>query len=461
MAQGAWMLTRIGGLKICWIAALLLAAGSGCSTAPAQMDAASKEASDRLRQEQLAAIARKYEANGRQAEAAKIQRHIAENFENKAPLEHQQEAKVAAVEEPSTPAREELLARMGVDSRSRKPTAPAPAEQVAELERRNREIAQQLHQEVQDNEARKLTGNVAKAQREITPVSVAAAAPGAEQQLAHANHQNDLGIPTWARDAGPAAAPAEEPPLPRGTGQLLSLCENLPAELRPAVELMESSVPAERVRGLLQLCENRERAQPAAVAVHVLLEDADPIVTIYAAGTLHQVTGDVWDSVQVLSRQLAHRDERVVRLASYLLGEMGPAGMSAVPALEEVRDQRRGLTSLHAAEALTRIAPDDPRSVAALAAALDTGDRDSRWFATVSLGSVQGSCAAHAARALSRALNDKDAAIRKSACLSLGGMAQEAQVARPKLEELAANDNPEVRGAAQFALNCLLSSEGQ
>lgn len=240
-----------------------------------------------------------------------------------------------------------------------------------------------------------------------------------------------------------------------GPTRLTGLCEDLPEHLVPVVTRLESQDAAERVSALLELGDLGEQARPAAVAVHALLEDPDPIVSVYAAGTLREIAGDAWSSVRTLIGHLQGGDERVTRLAAYLLGQMGPEAMDAVPALEELQNAQRGITSLHAAEALTHIAPDDHQSFQKLSAALTEKDREIRWFAAVSLGAVTEDCEPEAAQALLTALHDQEAEVRAAACLSLGGLGKHAAIAVSELEHAVQTDTPEVRQAAETALACL------
>lgn len=237
--------------------------------------------------------------------------------------------------------------------------------------------------------------------------------------------------------------------------RLVGLCDNLSPELVPLVEKLENPDPLIRVEGLLELGELSTAARSSSIAVYSLLEDRDPIVAVYAAGTLRQVSGDAWSSVHTLMKYLEHKEPGISQLSAYLLGQMGPEAMDAVPTLERVRNQAVGLTSLHAAEALTHIAPADVSSVQALTTALSGADRELRWFAAVSLGTVAGECEQQAAEALKKALKDQESDVRIAACLSLGGLGDHAAIAIPDLEQAVRSDSPEVKSAAETALACL------
>lgn len=257
---------------------------------------------------------------------------------------------------------------------------------------------------------------------------------------------------TESSESVPAISPANGD---NQAGKLLILCENLPAELAPLVTKLESADPAVRLEGLNELGEQQKAAQPASVAVYALLSDTDPRVAVNAAGTLRQITGDAWSSVHTLTRYLDHENTEVVQLSAYLLGQIGPEAMDAVPTLETVRDTAPGLTGLYAAEALTRIAPDDRNSVAKLTGALADSSAELRWFAAVSLGTVAGDCEGVAVEALRKALQDQTPDVRVAACLSLGGLGDHAQVAIPDLKQAAQTGSPDVKSAAETALVCL------
>ncbi|WP_437226723.1 HEAT repeat domain-containing protein [Planctomicrobium sp. SH661] len=239
------------------------------------------------------------------------------------------------------------------------------------------------------------------------------------------------------------------------TTRLAGLCDNLAPGLIPIVDRLESKESSDRVAALFELGELKSEARSASVAVYSLMQDQDPVVAVYAAGTLRQITGDAWSSVHTLTKYLDHTDPGIAQLSAYMLGQMGPEAMDAVPALERLRNNSQGMTSLHAAEALTHIAPADVSSVQKLTAALSETDRELRWFAAVSLGTVAGECEKQAAEALKNALNDGEMEVRIAACLSLGGLGSHAAIAIPDLEKAARSESPDVKSAAETALACL------
>jgi len=237
--------------------------------------------------------------------------------------------------------------------------------------------------------------------------------------------------------------------------RMADLCETLPEAHTPLLAKLESPDPAVRVQGLQEFSNLKSEARGASVAIYSLMEDAEPIVAVNAAGALHQVTGDAWSSVHTLAKYVEHEDAGIAQLAAYLLGQIGPEAMDAVPALERVRNSKSNLTSLYAAEALTHITPADSASVGKLTEALAAANSEVRWFAAVSLGTVAGECEEQAVAGLRQALQDQATDVRVAACLSLGGLGSRAQIAIPDLEKAARSDTPDVRSAAETALACL------
>lgn len=226
-------------------------------------------------------------------------------------------------------------------------------------------------------------------------------------------------------------------------------------ELILVVALLDSEEPTERIAGLIELGIQGKAARPASQAVRALLKDDDSLVRVHAASTVREIEGNNTEIVQHLTRLLSDSNQDVSRLSAYLLGQMGSEAASAVPALEQIRDSGKSLTSLHAAEALTRISPDDTASYELLTAALNSESREHRLFAAVSLGGVRQAGGKIAAAALKDALKNEDPDVRATAALSLGGLGNDAQVALDELQHASEFDTPDVRDAALTALACL------
>lgn len=234
------------------------------------------------------------------------------------------------------------------------------------------------------------------------------------------------------------------------------LCdESATPELIQVIALLDSQEPQARIAGLIELGTQGTDAAPATPAVRALLNDQNALVRAHAAGTVRDIEGANADVIEHLTLLLSEKDPGVLRLAAYLLGQMGEEAQPAVAELTRLRDHDRGLTQLHAAEALTRIVPGDPSSYETLKQALNSGERDCRLFAAVSLGGVSTQGEAIAAQALKEALGSQDAAVRASAALSLGGLGEHAEIALVELQHASDFDVPEVREAALTALACM------
>ncbi len=205
-------------------------------------------------------------------------------------------------------------------------------------------------------------------------------------------------------------------------------------ELIQVVSLLDSKEPTERIAGLIELGDQGLYARAASPAVRALLHDTDALVRAHAAGTVRDIEGSNSDVVRHLKSLLQEEDADVLRLSAYLLGQMGSEAVSAVPDLERLRDTKDSLTSLHAAEALTRIIPEVSTSYEVLQKGLSDEKHENRLFSAVSLGSVTQDGAEFAAKALKAALQSEDADVRATAALSLGGLGSYAEIAIEDLQ---------------------------
>lgn len=235
-----------------------------------------------------------------------------------------------------------------------------------------------------------------------------------------------------------------------------SLCEEgATSDLIQVVALLDCPEPEVRIAGLIELGLKGSEAAPATPAVKALLHDDNALVRAHAAGTVRDISGEQAEVIEHLGNLLREEDQGVIQLSCYLLGQMGPAAAPASQELKVIRDRDDSLTSLHAAEALTRIVPNETKSYGKLINALSCNNAECRVFAAVSLGGAYGDGVEIAAAALKEALSSKDASVRASAALSLGGLGQSAEIAVNDLQRLSDNDTPEVRDAALTALACL------
>lgn len=272
--------------------------------------------------------------------------------------------------------------------------------------------------------------------------------------------QNPAPHPLKTETAAPSlpSAPEKVPAEPSGENSLslVDCCEGLPENLIPLVKKLESLDPYIRVQGLEALAECGQEARSASPAVHYLMEDPEPVVSIYAAFALREIAGDSWKSVATLSRHLHDSDEQIVRLAAYLLGRYGPEAMDAVVALNTtLKASNDLLTQLYISEALIQIFPTDRDAVAILTNAIRHPDADIRWFAAMALGHVSGPMTRDAVVALISGLRDNDQGVQQASCLSLASIGRDARLATPELLKLCRSDTDDVRFAAETALACL------
>jgi len=239
------------------------------------------------------------------------------------------------------------------------------------------------------------------------------------------------------------------------TVSLAELCSRLPEDFSEVSKMLLDESPDIRIAGLNELADVGAYAAPVTPVVLAMLEDQDARTCVHAAATLHAISGDIQTSVATLTAHLSSQDIAVVRLATYLLGQLGPEASAAREPLAKLRDGGETLTRLFAAEALLQIAPDDTGSMTTLRDASRHADSQVRWFAAVSLGTVPKSQVADAVECLTCSLKDTDAEVRAAAALSLGGFGEHGRSAVAALEFAAETDLPEVREAATLALNCL------
>ncbi|MCA8996556.1 MAG: HEAT repeat domain-containing protein [Planctomycetaceae bacterium] len=260
-------------------------------------------------------------------------------------------------------------------------------------------------------------------------------------------------------NAIPSASPARSEDINSREfdGTVEDLCRDLPETFAALSPQLQSPSPDTRCEALRTLEEMGADAGPAVLVVHSMLDDPDPMTSLQAAWTLHAINGDIWSSVHTLIRHLDSDDVTVVRMATYLLGQIGTEAVDARLALEGLRDSKSSQTSLFAAEALLRIVPGDTDSLQTLKSALIGSDVDNRWFAIVSLGAVDDQYRPAAAEALVVSLSDGDSEIRAAAALSLAGMGEHGQIAVDALKHAVAEDVPEVQEAATMALACLVT----
>lgn len=233
------------------------------------------------------------------------------------------------------------------------------------------------------------------------------------------------------------------------------LCKDCEPWVYAQAVKLESEDSETRKEALTSLADMGSTARQAGLAVRSMLGDSDPLVQAHAAWALWEIENEPVESVTTLTELLDHPNTEVVQLACYMLGDIGPQADTGRHPLELLRDHAEGSTRIHAAEALIRIAGIDQSSLSVLTQAMRSKDPEERWIAAVALGRCRGDGSRDAVKILVSALKDIDPEVRSAAALSLGGLGPDAVDAKPDLERIARNDDPQVRDAALAALACL------
>ena len=343
------------------------------------------------------------------------------------------------------------------------PTATWKDPQIAQRESDDLNSAEQIAQPIADFQHPIADNSLANS--DLPPTSQAWWDAKLSDQVA----TSPIESTSQSAEADTIAEPIEEPVIssdemiasndgevPKEVVSAQSLCPAETAEeLIQVVALLDCPEPEVRIAGLIELGIKGSEAVSTSPAVRSLLHDQNAMVRAHAAGTVRDIEGNNADSVKNLALLLSEENQGVVRLSCYLLGQMGADASPAVKELKQLRDNESGLTSLHAAEALTRIVPSETKSYSILSNALTCDDSECRVFAAVSLGGVYEEAGPIAVTALIDALESDDPAVRASAALSLGGLGKHAEIAIDQLQQISDSDQSEVRDAALTALACL------
>jgi HEAT repeat protein len=160
-------------------------------------------------------------------------------------------------------------------------------------------------------------------------------------------------------------------------------------------------------------------------------------------------------AVPALIRRLDHTAAEDRAMTAAVLSRMGPTGRAAAPALARVmRDDPDWSVRVTAAQALDRVAGDDPATVAVLARALADGAETDRCQAAALL-------AGHPERpdvvvpALAAATRDSNWRVRLAAVEALERLGPTAAAAAPALADAARDPVPCIRPLAAEALERL------
>lgn len=314
----------------------------------------------------------------------------------------------------------------------------------------------------------------------MTKVNRAAAAPESSTNpfedvtLAGAT----AGLPEWALDDGPKAAP--QPSMisqiaasklqpgqlkpgaptnaPRASGPVTppskkyaALCPNAQGEVRDLVRELDSGDAETVKRTIHRLGRMQAHAVAAAPALRAMTHHNDSFIRVHAALGLvrmQQVTPDV---TEALIQGLRSPDPGVRSFAAAVLAEMGPNAADAIPALSAALHDEDGYVRLHVAEVLIRHAEWSYPALQTLVECLKHKDENIRWLATYSLAELAPQ-SPEAVYALSDALRDPTPKVQVGAAYALGEIGPIAGSATSNLQRCKLSDNPELRSAAEYAL---------
>ncbi len=191
---------------------------------------------------------------------------------------------------------------------------------------------------------------------------------------------------------------------------------------------------------------------PATSALLGFCQDGNDEVQMAASGVLVNEGSKV---VQALEGALADKEAGRRETAVGILGRIGPASASAVPALAELADKDPAVKVRKAATAaLGSIGGDDPAVTRALIPRLNDTDPDVRNTALDSLHGF-GPKGKAAVPVLVELLKDKDPRIRQQAAEGLEQIGPEARAAVPALEEALKDPANAVRREAGEALEAI------
>jgi HEAT repeat protein len=253
------------------------------------------------------------------------------------------------------------------------------------------------------------------------------------------------------------------------TGRLL--VEIDPDEARRQVRLIVPRLHAQpgavNRSALAALSAMRSQAGEAIPALLPLLEQTDVRIVEQVLGMLVDIGRDSPAVLAILVSSLGSDTIGIDRRVAYAraLGNLGPAGEAAVPALRDILDrptaesEPRGGARLYTAldlrvaaiAALGRIQPDDPQVIGALRSQLLSRFPKVRVPALIALGRADVVAPIVLADLVAH-LADEDASVRTHAALTIGQMKSDRSAAVPALTAALGDENPFVRTASAMAL---------
>ncbi len=230
-------------------------------------------------------------------------------------------------------------------------------------------------------------------------------------------------------------------------------------ELSPEVKQIRQLLLSEdanlRIQGLRRAYERGGDSVAVSPEIVELMNDSDQNVRAHAACTLYHWNQQIDDVTSTLGEVVTSQDQKAVQLAAMYLGDMSRQTEQIVPILETALLSSDGLSALYVSEALLKHQPDHVDAMLRLTHLIRHQDTQVRWLTAHALGSVRGDLKPYAVEALRSGLRDVDDQVRCASALSLGGLGDAPQVVVAELKFISNHGSPEVRDAANIALDCL------
>ncbi len=252
-----------------------------------------------------------------------------------------------------------------------------------------------------------------------------------------------LGDTSW-RNAGALSAVKHQPvTAPTST------------EMKQIAELLTSEDTNLRIQGLRRAYERGGDSVLLSDVIAQMMKDSDANVRAHAACTLYHWNQSIDEVTETLGEVVTCDDQKAVQLSAMYLGDMSRQSETIVPILETALVSADGLSSLYIAEALLKHQPEHVDAMFRLTALMRYSDVQVRWLTAHTLGSVTGKLKPYAIEALRCGLRDIDDQVRCASALSLGGLGETPDIVVAELQFISAHATPEVRDAANIALECL------
>ena len=240
------------------------------------------------------------------------------------------------------------------------------------------------------------------------------------------------GLGKWIRRTTAAAVIAGFVPsacLPAWAGDIFAQTATQQADtVESWIAQLDSPNEADRKTAADALASLGREAASAVRPLSALLHDKSGTVRAAGARALWLIEGRTEDTLAVLTELLVFGEPKERQIASYVLGTMGQPAKPALPALRKAMRSNFMLVRVHAAEAVSRISPEDREAVQTLITSLTDQNPDVRATAATALGDVPPSDRQRVSPALVTALSDESELVRTAAEVALMSFNNEAPV---------------------------------